>query len=370
MTSTTEPQGSTDVSTSEVSESSEPHDINVKLNIEIVRARIKSELESVSSKSLKDLSPSSNRDFAFRIILKNPNQLPIRCTCRRIAWHMKPKVKTALDQQLEAGLIRRSTSRWCFPLKAVEKEDGTIRITVDYQKLNELIMDENYPMASVADLYCALQEADTFSRIDLTSAYHQLPVHEDSIEYTAFTCEFGTFEYLVMPMGIKTAPAWFQRFMEHVLQKYIEQNVLKVYMDDNFLFTHGLEAHLNIALEIINTLKLRSLKASEKKSIVAVEEIEILGHVVSKGKIRPKPQRSECFKTTPRPRTLLEMQIWLGIANYYRNFIKDYANIAAPLYALTNSKDLPKKFRKKMEQQMVKKSNSNGQLRLKIILNY
>ena len=93
-----------------------------------------------------------------------------------------------------------------------------------------------------------------FSKIDMKSAYHQIPVHQDSIEYTAFICEFGLYEYLSMPMGINTAPAWFQRFIERVLADYSSRNVLSVYIDDIMIFTENLDQHYNEVKIVLETL--------------------------------------------------------------------------------------------------------------------
>ena len=142
--------------------------------------------------------------------------------------------------QLNAKIIRRSTSAWASALQVVHKQDKSLRITVDYKPLNKVILVPQYPLPAVADLYASLAKSSFFSKIDMKAAYHQIPVHPDSIKYTAFICEFGLFEYLSMPMGISSAPGWFQRFIEGVLTKFIERQVLSVYLDDVILHTPSL----------------------------------------------------------------------------------------------------------------------------------
>ena len=292
-----------------------------EIQLDTVRNEILNELRKVSATSMKELTPHKNTAFAFKITLLDPSHPPITCKCRRLPWYMKSKVKQALDDQLEAGIIRQSHSAWCSPLRAVEKPDGSARITGDYKELNKIIEHDNYPIPSIADLYNKLAEADTFSKIDLKAAYHQIPIEENSIEYTAFICEFGVFEYLSMPMGIKTAPAWFQRFMEQTFQDLIVQNTLGVYLDDSVLFTNGLTKHREVALQLIQTIADNNLKASFEKSIVAVQKVEILGNTISHGQIKPNKKRAQCFETIPKPKTIREMQVWLGIANHYRQRI-------------------------------------------------
>ncbi len=118
------------------------------------------------------------------------------------------------------------------------KEDGSLRITVDYTKLNEVIEFDPYPMPAAHLLYSELAEGKWFSKFDFYKAYHQIPTEESSIKYTAFICEWGLYEYPSMPMGIKTAAAWFQRCMDISFAQLIQRNSLKCFLDDIVLYTH------------------------------------------------------------------------------------------------------------------------------------
>ena len=146
---------------------------------------------------------------------------PIAFKSLPLPYHLKGKVKQALTNQLKAVIIQQSRSNWAAPLRIVHKPDFSIRITVDYSHLNKIIKMDRYPLTSVAELYSKLGKAKICSKIDLKAAYHQIPMHPNSIEVTAFICEFGLFEYLSMPMGISSAPAWFQRFIYGVLRDFL-----------------------------------------------------------------------------------------------------------------------------------------------------
>ena len=213
--------------------------------IEEAREVVADELKQISAKSVIDLEPTINHDVAFEIEFIDPNQKPLRCKFRPLPYNLKEKVQNEIEQQIEAKIIRPSRSQWCSPIRVVDKPDGSIRITVDYKALNQLIKDDSYPLPSIQDLYNKLAEADTFTKIDMKVAYHQIPVNPNSIEITAFICEFGIFEYLTMPMGIKTAPAWFQRFIEKSLNKFIMNNTLRAYLDDIIVFTNSTKYGLN-----------------------------------------------------------------------------------------------------------------------------
>ena len=198
-----------------------------------------------------------------------------------------------------------------------------------------------------------------FTRMDIKSAYHQIPVEEESIKYTAFICEFGLFEYLSMPMGIKSAPAWFQRVIEDALKDLIYRKLIDVYIDDSFIFTRcrlfGIKYHETVVFEVIEVLRNRNFKISLEKCKAAVEEVDLLGFIISKNRIKPNPNRAKCLLEKPKPINIRELQCWLGIANGYRTFINGYAQIVKPMYDLMGLKDVPKKFRKKMVLLMEKK---------------
>ena len=137
---------------------------------------------------------------------------------RQIPHNLRGEVKKALNEQLEAGIIRPSKSEWAAPLQIVHKADGGIRLTVDYTALNEVIQFDPYPMPVTKVILMQLSKSNWFSKFDFLKAYHQFPNEENSIKYTAFICEFGLFEYTSMPMGIATAAAWFQRCIEEELR--------------------------------------------------------------------------------------------------------------------------------------------------------
>ncbi len=111
------------------------------------------------------------------------------------------------------GIITESDSHWCSPPLPVRKKDGSIRIVVDYRKLNQVTEDEPLYMPSTEEILARLGAAHYLSKLDLAKGFHQIPMAEESSKYTAFACKFGKFEYLKMPFGLKNAPATFQLLM-------------------------------------------------------------------------------------------------------------------------------------------------------------
>jgi len=283
----------------------------------------------------------------FKIKLIDPNQRPIRQRARPLPQAIKETVRQAIQEQLEAGLIRHSTSEWAAPLHIVKKEDGSLRITVDYTKLNEVIEFDPYPMPAAHRLYSELAEGKWFSKFDFYKAYHQIPTEESSIKYTAFICEWGLFEYPSMPMGIKTAAAWFQRCMDISFAKLIQRNSLKCFLDDIVLYTKTLEEHLSETHILIETMKNATLKVSIKKCELVKNQITFLGKVVSLGKLRNCPSKARCILEMPLPKTYNRLQGALGVFNYQRDFVPMFAKMAAPCYRLLECQSVPQNWIRK-----------------------
>ena len=304
-------------------------------------------LHKCSANSLADLKPETHFEDSFQIRLVDPLQKPISCKPRFLPEYVKEKVFNTIQQQMDAKLIRPSRSPWTSPLRVVMKPNRSVRITVDYTALNKVIKVDQYPLPSVTELYNKLSEARFFSKIDLKSAYHQLPVHPDSIEYTAFICEFGTYEYLAMPMGISSAPACFQRFIEKTFQSFIRQNVLRVYLDDLLIFTKSLDEHFDITRHILLTIINKKLCTSKGKSPLLSKKVEFLGQIIEEGEIKPHPKRSECISEMSLPITIFDLQRLLGMTNYCRNYIPRYAHLVKPLYDLMDLKNAPTSAKKK-----------------------
>lgn len=218
------------------------------------REEIQTIFEECSASSLVDLVPQANREHAFQIRLRDSSQEPITCKSRPLPFHVKDKVKEAIQEQIDAGIIKPSRSAWASALRVVHKPDFSIRITVDYKPLNKIIIVDQYPIPAVKELFSKMSESSYFSKIDMKAAYHQIPMHPNSIQYTAFICEFGQFEYLCKPMGIANAPACFQRFMDYTLREFITMSVLNVYLDDIIIFTTFLDDHVQIAKRVLDLL--------------------------------------------------------------------------------------------------------------------
>ena len=263
---------------------------------------------------------------------------PKKQPTRRIPFTLRQEVARQLDQMQKQGVIQPSRSPWASPVVLVRKHDGSHRFCVDYRGLNSVMKPDSYPLPRIEDLLDQLGQSAYFSSIDLASGFWQIRMHPDSQEKTAFTTQQGLFEFRVMPFGLTIAPAVFQRLMQQVitpLNPSSGPDFVSVYLDDILVFSRTLEQHLQHLKTVIDKLSGVGLKLKPSKCRFAQEELEYLGHMVSRGGLKTSPRLVEAFQQFPVLRSVHNVRRFLGLLSYYRKFIRDFAKIARPLHQLT-----------------------------------
>ena len=165
---------------------------------------------------------------------------------------------------LSKNQIRPSDSPYGAPILFAKKKDGRLRLCVDYRALNKNTIVDSYPLPRIDELLSRLQGAKYFSRLDLRDGYFHVPVAEQDVHKTAFSCRYGTYEYLVMPFGLMNAPSTFQRIMNQVFFDMLDRNVI-VYLDDILIFTKTDQEHRQVLAEVFRRLAHYSLYVREKK---------------------------------------------------------------------------------------------------------
>ncbi|KAJ9545394.1 hypothetical protein OSB04_025101 [Centaurea solstitialis] len=270
-------------------------------DVEVVR-----DYPEVFPEDLVSLPP--DREIEFRIDLV-PGATPIAKAPYRLAPSELKEMLAQLQELLDKGFIRPSTSPWGAPVLFVKKKDGTMRMCIDYRELNKVTVKNKYPLPRIDDLFDQLQGAKFFSKIDLRSGYHQLKVREEDIPKTAFRTRYGHYEFLVMSFGLTNAPAAFMDLMNRVCKPYLDKFVI-VFIDDILIYSKTAEEHGE---------HLR----------------KCLGHVVTQEGIKVDPAKIEAIKDWESPKSPSEVRSFLGLAGYYRRFIERFSAIATPLTALT-----------------------------------
>ncbi|XP_062614536.1 uncharacterized protein LOC134276295 [Saccostrea cucullata] len=293
-------------------------------------------LTQVQRQSLRDVCQKFSRIFTSKpgkcdVIshtIRTTSENPITQRPDRIPEAKKQEVKESLNEMLEQGLITPSKSPWASPIVLVNKPDGTIRICVDYRKLNEITLTDPYPIPRMSEIFEKIGSAKYLSRFDLTKGYWQVPLAKETREKSAFITPFGLFEFTVMPFGMKTSPASFIRLMDRILDG--TQNTV-AYFDDIIVYSQTWEDHIKHVTELLQRIYEANLTIRPSKCKLGAAEIICLGHIVGGGTIRPDPRKLKAMEDFPLPLTKKELRSFLGLTGYYRQYIGNYADITVPL---------------------------------------
>ena len=205
---------------------------------------------------------------------------------------------------------------------------------VDFRKLHKVTKLDSFPMPLVADALDSLAGKSLFSCLDLKSGFWQIQMHSASREKTAFVTHNGLYEFLTMPFGLSNSGASFQRLMGYILRG-LEYRFALIYIDDIIIFSKSVEEHLSHPWDVFRRLREANVKLNPKKCNFVKQTVEYLGHVVTPAGISPNPDKVRVVQEFPTPSNLNELRNFLGLANYYRRFVKGCSHIAAPLNALT-----------------------------------
>ena len=258
---------------------------------------------------------------------------PIRQPMHRLPEALKNTVDSQVQNMLQNDVIQPSHSPWSSPIVMVKKKDGTWRFCVDYRKVNAVTHHDAHPLPRIDATLDSLAGSTLFTTLDLASGYWQVEVSPDDKEKTAFSTPYGHFEFNVMPFGLTNAPATFQRLMQCVLAG-ISGEVCLAYLDDIIVFSSTFEEHLHRLDEVLQRLRAANLKLKAAKCHFAQGEVNYLGHLISRSGIQVDPKKTTTIFDFPTPTDVKHLRQFLGLSNYYRKFIKNYASIAEPLYKL------------------------------------
>ncbi|CAH1257446.1 GIN1 [Branchiostoma lanceolatum] len=260
---------------------------------------------------------------------------PVRLPPRRVSPQAKETISQELDKLTRLGFIKESMSPWGAPVVLVNKKDGTKRMCVDYRGLNKVTKKSSWPLPRIDDTIDALSGSKLFSTLDLRAAYMQVPLEESAKEKTAFCTHLGCFEYNRLSFGLCGAPSTFARLMENVLRG-LQPHLCMAYLDDNIVHSDEVLAnHLANLEAVFKRYREANLKLNPEKCKFLVSEVEFLGHIISGDGVRTDPKKVSAVSDWPTPRTVRQVQQFLGLANYYRRFIKDFSKKAKPLTLLT-----------------------------------
>jgi hypothetical protein len=297
---------------------------------EIQNILVVCEFQDIFPKDLPGLPPE--RDVEFVIELK-PGTAPISRRSYQMTPNELAELKNQLQDLLEKGFIRPSSSPWGCPAIFVKKKDQTLRMCGDYRPLNEVTIKNKYPLPRIDILFDQLTRARVFSKIDLRSGYHQIRIRPEHIPKTTYTTRYRLFEYLVMSFGLTNAPAHFTYLMNSVFMPKFDKFVV-VFIDDILIYSKNEEEHAQHLRILLTCLREHQLYAKFNKCAFWLEEIQFLGHILSSKGIAVDPSKVKDILEWKPPTTIHQVRSFLGLAGYYRRFIADFSKLVKPITSL------------------------------------
>ena len=218
----------------------------------------------------------------------------------------------------------------------MKKKDGSLRLCIDYRRLNRVTIRNQYPLPRTDELFDQLQGSRVYSKIDLRSGYHQLRVQESDVPKTAFRTRYGHYEFLVMLFGLTNAPAAFMDLMNRAFSPYLDKFVI-VFIDNILVYSSSLEEHAEHLRTVLQIFRARQLYAKFSKCQFWLDRVAFLGHVISVEGVSVDHKKIEAVVNWNPPKNVSEVRSFLGLAGYYRKFVEGFSKIAAPLTKLTRN---------------------------------
>ncbi|KAL0153008.1 hypothetical protein M9458_051687, partial [Cirrhinus mrigala] len=302
--------------------------------------QVYSEFAEVFSKSkATQLPPHRPWDCAIELL---PNMSPPKSKVYPLSRPETLAMETYIEEALASGYIRPSTSPAAAGFFFVEKRDGGLRPCIDYRGLNNVTVKYRYPLPLVPSALEQLREARIYSKLDLRSAYNLIRIREGDEWKTAFLTTRGHYEYLVMPYGLANSPSVFQSFINEIFRDLLNKCVI-AYIDDILIYSPDLNQHIKDVKTVLARLQQHQLYAKLEKCEFHISKTTFLGYIVSHHGVEMDKSKTQAVTEWPLPKTVKELQRFLGFANFYRRFIRNYSSIAAPLTSLLKNK--PTKLR-------------------------
>ena len=216
----------------------------------------------------------------------------------------------------------------------VGNKDGSKRMCIDYKRLNHVTIKNKYPLPRIDDLFDQLNGAQIFSKIDLQKGFHQLRVKEANVPKTAFRTRYGLFEFMVMPFGVTNAPTFFMDLMHQIFSPFLDKFVV-IFVDDILIYSKNEQEHEEHLRIVLETLRREELYVGLSKCSFRLPSISFLGHIITRDGISSDPKKVQTVRDWPTPKTAKQVKQFVGLAGYYRRFVKDFSKLVAPMTKLT-----------------------------------
>ena len=282
------------------------------------------------------LPPHRPQDHAIDLL---PGKTPPAARPYTMNRHELEALRKYLDTELAKGFIRVSRSPVAAPVLFVKKANGDLRFCIDYRGLNAVTVKNRYSLPLIQETLSQLSSARYYTKLDVISAFNKLRIKEGDEWKAAFTCRYGLYEPLVLPFGLCNGPSTFQAYINQALHGYLDR-FCTAYMDDILIYSRTLSEHRHHVRQVLERLIEFGLQVDISKCEFETQEVKYLGLIISTSGIKMDPAKVACIQEWPQPRSVTDIQRFLGFCNFYRRFIAAFSRIASPLTALTQ-KDHP-----------------------------
>jgi hypothetical protein len=298
------------------------------------------EFEDIFEKKEIELPEHKPWDHAIPIQEgKQPKAAPLYS----VTYAEQQLLREFIEENLKRNFIKPSQSPVGYPVLFVPKKgEDKPRLCIDYRRLNEVTIKNAYPLPRIDEIWTMLTGSNWYTKIDIKEAYYHVRIKEGDEWKTAFRTKFGLYEFNVMSFGLMNAPATFQELINDTIRPAIGIYAV-AYLDDILIYSKTREEHTKHCKQVMTWIREKKLRAKFSKCEFYVKKTNFLGHVITPGNISMDMTKVESILTWPEPKNLKELQSFLGLGNYYRQFIRDYSKKTHALHALLK-KDTPWKW--------------------------
>lgn len=279
---------------------------------------------------------STNNFYKYEILLEDKK--PVFEKNHRLPQVQKTEIARQVEALLKNGQISKSTAPYNSPALLVPKKaiNGIAkwRLCIDYKSLNKKIVSDSFPLPRIDDILDNLGNNTYFSVLDLSQGFHQVPLTDNCKDYTTFSTPTGSYKWNVLPFGLKVSPSAFSRMISLAFAE-ISPHICFIYMDDIIVLGKTKQEHLHNLKTVFQILERVNLKLNPSKCKFFRTQVTYLGHLCSSKGVQPDDAKNDVIKNFPRPASKDAVKQFVAFANYYRKFVKNFAQLAIPLNKLT-----------------------------------
>lgn len=304
---------------------------------DLVLAAVPSLMDDFADIFDKSLNDACYNGEIPSIINLQENSQPFQSKIRRFSPHDETICKEQITNLLSEGIIRKSMSPWRHMPVIVSKRSGGHRLAVDYRPVNSQTKLDAFPTANLQDLIHSIGDSKIYSSLDFSQFYHQLPLDKKDQEFTAFYAFGDLYEYQRCPFGLKNAVSLCNRVMSHVFEGI---DGICVYLDDVLIHARTIEEHDIILRKVFERIRAFNLSLNRKKCSFYKDSVSFLGFLIRNGKVQPDPDRTEAISRFPTPSTIKQLQRFLGMANFFRDYVPRFSSLTSELYDLLKNDKL------------------------------